>query len=181
MILGMHVIFFHRKPRPNFNFGVENQFKAVRQNLPVDVEYQVKQVKYFSNGFFKRLYIGLECWLAQKEKSVNHVTGDINFVALFLKRNKTVLTVLDLGLLNRKKSIKYWLLRYFWVVLPCKKSAVVTPISESAKEELMKYVNIPAKKIRVVYVPISDSFTPKPKSFNKHKPLILQIGTKPNK
>jgi glycosyltransferase involved in cell wall biosynthesis len=177
----MHVIFFHRKPRPNFNFSVESLFYSVRRNLPLEVEFKIKEVKYYSNGFLKRLYICFECWFAQNTHSINHVTGDIYFISIFLKRRKTVITILDLGLLNREKSIKYWLLKYFWIVIPCKRSAAITAISESTKQELLKFVKIPADKIKVIYVPISDKFVQKPKQFDKSKPIILQLGTKPNK
>ena len=79
----MKVVFFHRKPRPNFNFSVENLFKQVRNALPAAVEWEVSEAKYFSQGLFKRIYIALEA--AARQKDVNHITGDINFIAIFLK------------------------------------------------------------------------------------------------
>jgi glycosyltransferase involved in cell wall biosynthesis len=73
------------------------------------------------------------------------------------------------------------ILHWFWIVLPVKRSAVVTTISESTKTELLKYVKTDPSKIIVIYVPISPYFVPEPKKFNKEEPLILQVGTKLNK
>jgi len=175
----MKVVFFHRKPRPNVNFSVENLFKQIRANLPKDVNWEVKELKYFSEGLFKRIYISLEAALSQK--GINHITGDINFIAIFLKKKRTVLTMLDLGFMNRPKSFGRLVLRWFWVVLPVKRSAIVTTISEATKRELLKFVDIEPSRVKVVYVPISDSFVQNSKPFNKEKPRILQIGTSPNK
>jgi len=175
----MKVVFFHRKPRPNVNFSVENLFKQIRSCLTHDVEWEVKELSYFSEGIFKRIYIGIEAAFHQKD--VNHITGDINFVAIFLKKKRTVLTMLDMGFMNRPKSIGRLLLKWFWIILPAKRSAIITTISEATKQELLKYVGIDPSRIRVVYVPISSSFTPFVKEFNKSNPRILQIGTSHNK
>ncbi|MEX1239402.1 MAG: glycosyltransferase family 1 protein [Cyclobacteriaceae bacterium] len=175
----MKVVFFHRKPRPNFNFSVENLFKQIRAFLPDEIDWEVKELSHFSNGFFKRFYITLEA--AFNQKGINHITGDINFVALGLKKSRTVLTILDVGFMQHANPLARMILRYFWIVFPVKRSAIITTISEATRQELMKYVNVDPSRIKVVYVPISSAFKPEPKLFNKTEPTILQIGTKPNK
>jgi glycosyltransferase involved in cell wall biosynthesis len=175
----MKVIFFHRKPRPDFNFSVENLFKYVRDHLPSEVSWEVKQLRYFSDGLLKRVYIGLEAAFSQK--GINHITGDINFIAIFLRKKKTVLTILDLGLLNNGNWLKRYVLKLFWVKLPVLRSAVVTTISQATKDELLRSVRIDPTRVKVVYVPISQQFIFSPKIFNKERPNILQVGTKPNK
>lgn len=175
----MRVIFFHRKPRPNQNYSVESLFAFVRANLPSDIDWEVKELKYISEGFFKRLYIGIEA--AINQKGINHITGDINFIALFLKKRYTILTILDIGFLNTKSQIKFWLLKLFWVALPVRRSELITTISNSVKSELLKRVKVDPNKVHVIYVPISEKFVISPKAFDHNKPTILQIGTKPNK
>lgn len=175
----MKVVFFHRKPRPNFNFSVESLFKHIRAFLPEEVEWEVKELAHFSQGFFKRFYISVEAAVSQK--GINHITGDINFVAIGLKRRRTVLTILDVGFMKHANPLARTVLRYFWIVFPVKRSAIVTTISESTRQEVMKYVKVDPTRIKVVYVPISAAFRPEPKLFNKTEPVILQIGTKPNK
>lgn len=175
----MKVVFFHRKPRPNFNFSVENLFKQVRRALPREVEWEVKEARYFSQGFFKRLYIAIEAVFRQKD--VNHITGDINFIAILLRGKRTVLTMLDMGLMNRPDGLARLILKWFWITLPAKRVAIITTISEATKTELLKFVKIDSARVKVVYVPISDKFVPTPRTFDKEMPTILQIGTKPNK
>jgi glycosyltransferase involved in cell wall biosynthesis len=175
----MKVVFFHRKPRPNFNFSVENLFKQIRQSLPAEVDWEVKELRFFSEGFFKRLYICFEAVFSQKD--INHITGDINFIAILLRKKKTVLTILDVGFMKHPNAFARWVLRIFWIILPVKRSAVITTISLSAKHELLKYVSIDPEKVKVIYVPISASFARYDKLFNKREPVILQIGTKHNK
>jgi glycosyltransferase involved in cell wall biosynthesis len=175
----MKVVFFHRKPRPSGNFSVENLFLEIRKHLPIEIEWEVKVAKYLSNGIFKRIFIGIDAAFSQK--GVNHITGDINFIALFLRPKLTILTILDLGLLDTANPIKRWFLKVFWIYFPVKRSAIVTTISNSTRDELLKNVKVNLGKIHVVYVPISDQFVPLRKTFNKQCPTILQIGTKPNK
>jgi len=63
----MEVVFFHRKPRPNKNFSVEILFEQIRHHLPSDVQSKVHIAKYYSSGFFKRIYIALEAIFNQPE------------------------------------------------------------------------------------------------------------------
>ncbi|MBS1541756.1 MAG: glycosyltransferase family 4 protein [Bacteroidetes bacterium] len=175
----MKVVFFQRKPRPDYNFSVENLFHEVRKELPPLIQQKVKILSFFSNGFFKRVYISLEAMFSQGD--INHVTGDINFIAIFLKRKKTVLTILDLGFMDQRVGVSRFLLKLFWITLPSKRAEVITTISIATKNELLRYVNVPPSKIKVVYVPLISGFFKNSKSFNKDKPVILQIGTKDNK
>src|SRR5690606_10309848 len=51
----------------------------------------------------------------------------------------------------------------------------------STKDEILKHVDCPPQKIRLIPNFISDAFQPVEKEFNTHKPVILHIGTAPNK
>lgn len=175
----MKVVFFQRKPRPNKNFSIEILFDQIRSNLPKEIECIVEISNYYSKGLFKRLYISFDAMF--KQGDVNHVTGDINFVAIFLKKNKTILTVLDLGLMNHPNPIARKILQLFWVQLPVKRAGYITTISAATKQELLKFVNVNEKKIRVMYIPVAKLMEYKPKEFNEGCPEILQIGTKDNK
>lgn len=175
----MKVVFFHRKPRPNVNFSVESLFRFIRSVLPPYIQWEVKQLSHYSIGFFKRLAISLEA--ARHQRGINHVTGDVNFVAILLKKKRTVLTILDVGFMNHPNPVARLILRYFWIVFPVKRSQIITTISQATKDEVLKYVKVDPARIRVVYVPISNAYTVAPKEFNSAKPLILQVGTKPNK
>lgn len=175
----MKVVFFQRKPRPNKNFSIEILFEQIRNHLPQDIDSVTEISKYYSKGLFNRIYITIAA--AFKQGDVNHVTGDITFVTFFLKKRKTILTVLDLGLMNHPNPFLRKILQIFWVQLPVKRAGYITTISAATKTELLKFVDVDEKKVRVLYIPVADLMEYKPKEFNKEKPTILQIGTKENK
>lgn len=176
----MKVVFFQRKPRPHKNFSVEMLFDQVRSYLPSDIEYKIHIAKHYSNGFFNRLFISIDAMFNQSD--VNHVTGDIGFITIFLSGKKTILTMLDVGSLNDANPIMKKILQWFWVQWPVYKASYVTTISEASKKELLKYINVKhKKKIRIIYVPVSDQLIYVAKTFNEDCPVILQIGTKQNK
>ena len=83
------VVFFQRKQRPLGNFSVEIYFRQVRENLPADIEYEVITMPFESNGLFKRFANAVYCIF--KQGDINHITGDIHYVASFLKKSKTIL------------------------------------------------------------------------------------------
>lgn len=173
------VVFFHRKPRPKVNFSVEILFQQIRNALPQEIDWEVKQLKYISNGLFKRIYICLEAAFTQK--GINHVTGDINFIGILLKKKKTVLTILDVGFMKHPNALARALLKWFWITLPVRRAGIVTTISEATKTELLKYVKKDPDLIKVIYVPILPLYQKKVRPFNKSEPVILQVGTKFNK
>jgi len=166
----MKVVFFQRKPRPNKNFSLEILFDQIRSHLPKDIQPVTEIATYYSNGFFKRLYIALE--VIFKQGDVNHVTGDINFATFFLKKKKTVLTILDVGLMNHPNPFFRKILQIFWVQIPVKRAGYVTTISVATKTELLKFVNVDEQKVQVLYIPVADLMEYKPKVFDEKKPTI---------
>jgi glycosyltransferase involved in cell wall biosynthesis len=175
----MKVIYFHRKKVVGA-YSIENLFDLVRSKLPAHIVFKVRPLRCLSQGFFKRLFIGIEAALSQED--INHITGDIHFIALFLKKRKTILTIHDLGFLNRPKSWERTILKWFWIILPVMRSARVTVISEATKLELLKWVsNKHHNKIHVIHNAVGEYFAPSEKEFNEKEPIILQLGTKQNK
>jgi glycosyltransferase involved in cell wall biosynthesis len=173
------VIFYQRKPRSVGNYSVEFIFDDVRKRLASAIDAKVFYSKYESNGLFKRLYNCIEA--ARHQSEVNHVTGDINYVGLCLNSRKTVHTILDCVFMTATTGLKQKVLKLFWLTIPVKKSRYITAISEATKQEIIKYTSCDPEKIKVIYVAISERFKRQDKPFNKTKPVILQIGTAPNK
>src|SRR5207249_2293530 len=89
----LQVTFFQRKPRSVGNYSVEFIFNDVRLRLKDCILARTVFSKYESNGLFKRIYNCLEA--AFKQGDVNHVTGDVNYLGLFLYKKKTIHTILD--------------------------------------------------------------------------------------
>jgi glycosyltransferase involved in cell wall biosynthesis len=173
------VVFFHRKPRSVGNYSVEFIFEDVRNRLREKIESKVVVSKYESSGFIKRLYNCYEAWRNQGQ--VNHITGDVNYLGLFLKRNHTIQTILDCVHLNTSQGIKYKILKLFWLSIPERRSKFITAISESTKQDILRHHKCDAGKIVVIPVAISPKFKRVDKAFNKERPRILQVGTAPNK
>ncbi|MEC7500309.1 MAG: glycosyltransferase family 1 protein [Planctomycetota bacterium] len=137
------------------------------------------QAPFYSKGFVRRVLIALDAALHQGD--LNHLTGDINFASLLLARKKTLLTILDAGVLKEKKGVRKSLLEWLWFRLPAKHAKAITTISESAKRDILRHVDLPAHKIRVIPVAVSPQFQFKARAFDHRCPRILQVGTKQNK
>lgn len=173
------VAFFYPKPRLVRNFSIAFLFDAVQSGLPAHIQSKTVTSRYRSNGFWKRIYNTIEA--AFRQGDVNHVTGDVNFLTLLLKKRKTVLTVHDCGYMNQHSPLARFVLRWFWLVLPVYRSRVVTAVSEATKKEVLQHVRCRPDKIRVIPNFISDQYKPNDKPFNAAEPVILHVGTTLNK
>jgi glycosyltransferase involved in cell wall biosynthesis len=176
---GPEVVFFQRKPRSVGNYSVEYIFEDVRKRLRNKLNGRVVISKYESKGLLPRLYNVVEAYF--KRGIVNHITGDVNYLGLFLSNRNTVNTILDCVHLNSSKGVKYKILKYFWLSIPERRARFITAISESTKREILKHHRCDPDKIVVIYVAISPQFKFRHKEFNRAKPRILQVGTAPNK
>jgi glycosyltransferase involved in cell wall biosynthesis len=134
---------------------------------------------YRSKGLWPRI-LNI-CWAWRQQRDLNHITGDVHYLALLLPRQRTILTVLDCYTLERLSGLARWLMRVCWYDLPIRRSAVVTVISEETKRQLMRHVGVPAEKIVVIPVAVSPTFRPNPRPFCDHCPTILHVGTAVNK
>jgi glycosyltransferase involved in cell wall biosynthesis len=173
------VIHLQRKPRSTGNYSIENLFKTIRDNAPAESHIRCLTVKFQSQGFWKRIAICVEAFLNQSE--INHVTGDINFATLFLKKRKTILTIHDLGFLHTRSGIRKYLLRLFWLDLPIRCCTAITVVSQAIKKELLEKTSCPSDKIKVIGIPLNQRYKFSPRPFNTALPTVLHIGTTPNK
>ena len=179
-MLKKKVHLFFRKPLDDINFSVENwYFELIKKFKNKHIEFKIKVCPFESKGITNRILSVI--WAFFNQGDVNHITGDINFISLFLSKKKTINTILDHDSLNRLKGIK-WLVYYiFWVIIPSKKSSYLISISHKTKKEILKYTNIDKNKIIVSGICIQSIYKKKQKKFNKKKPKILVIGTRKNK
>lgn len=175
----INVVFFQRKQRELGNFSVEIYFDQVRKNLPNEFNPILRVVPFESNGVIRRVFNIFYCYLFQG--NINHITGDIHYVSLLLNKKKTILTILDCGILHDTSGFKRTIIKLFWFTFPISKCSVITCISEATRNDLLNLVNCKSKRIEVVYVSISPNFLKNDKPFNKKYPQILQIGTAENK
>ena len=175
----MRLTYFHRRPT-QIHYSLEQLFDGIRKGLPKSIVSQKWVAPCYSQGLWPRVKMSLAARRAQGD--VNHITGDIHFIALALKKRKTILTIHDLGILNNTSNpLARWVLKTLWITLPVRCVRFVTVVSEATKKDLLRLVRIPEAKVRVIGNFISPAFTPYHKVFNGSKPIILHIGSAYNK
>ena len=174
----MIVTYLQRRPFAH-DFSIERVFSTVRRALPSWVECRVRLCRYNGTNPVKVAYNIVDVMMRQA--GINHITGDISYLTLLLRKRSTILTVHDCG---NSVSLKGWrrrLYRWWWLLLPVRRSALVTVISERTKQEVMQLTGCPEEKIRVVPDPVGEEFQPFPREFRAETPVILQVGARDNK
>jgi glycosyltransferase involved in cell wall biosynthesis len=176
--LSINVSFFYRKYRSGA-YSIESLFDNITIELNKSGTFISQKVEVPSmRSVLKNCLFALH-----HQSQINHITGDIHYVALGLPRKTTVLTIHDCVFLTRfsKWTIKYWLFKWLWYKWPIQSAAVVTVISEKTKREVLSLTDADPSKIRIIPNCYDPRFLFSPKEFNAKCPRILQIGTKSNK
>ncbi len=172
------VLYVERKVENFFSLEkVTRQIAKSLSNKIFDVSFQ--QVKFLSNpvGVIKNLLT-----FKPQKADIYHIAGHIHYIALLLPRKNTVLTVHDLGILLVRKGIRRFFIKKMFFDLPFRKLEYITAISETTKNDILKYTNCKEEKIRIIENPLDENFTFENKAeFNADFPRILQIGTAPHK
>jgi len=172
------VVYFFRKPFTDY-FSIEELFGFIQKGLPQNVNYSNYYLKRESKGLKNRI---LSCFeVIGKQGQINHITGDVHFIAFLMKKKRTILTIHDLEVLKRLSGLARKIIKLFWFTLPAKRVRYITVISEFTKQELLKEIKINPEKVVVIHDCISPSIKYSPKEFNAVKPNILHIGTAHNK
>lgn len=174
----MEVSYFFRKARANA-FSIESLFDNIHQQIKSNNQIKTNKVTVPS---IRNIWTNILA-AGTKQSAVNHITGDIHYISLGMKKRNTILTIHDCVFLTKysKWDVKYWLFKFFWYQLPMMRSNTITVISEKTKRELVKLTGVNADKIKVVPNFFDPRFQFSPKVFNTECPRILQIGTKENK
>lgn len=173
----MEVVHITRKPRQG-QFSIERVFEVVRTELVLKVRCRLVQCP-FSGGLFGRILNALH--VRSHRGEINHILGDVHYVALALPRPSIVLTIHDAAALERMRGWRRTLYKWLWFELPARRAKFITVISEATKRTLVRELRLPAEKITVIPDCISKAFKPHPKLELAETPVVLQIGTKRNK
>lgn len=175
----MRVVLYSRRPRRGQNFSIELIVAGLLNELRPEFNARLAVSRFASNGLLRRAYNVVEAALRQGD--VNHITGDVHFIAYLLAPEKTLLTVHDCCVISGKMDLRKRLIRELWFRMPARRAAFITVVSHTVKAQLLTHVAVPPEKIAVV-----PSFVPKAyrridKPFNTDYPVILQVGTGANK
>jgi glycosyltransferase involved in cell wall biosynthesis len=174
----VRVIQFLRPPVAG-GFSVERIYENVRRGLPKDIEVEVVVSRHPNTGFLPRLRGAIDAW--RERGQVNHVLGDTQYLAWFLPRRRTILTVLDCVSLERLKGWRLWLLwllGYWW---PLRRSGQVVVISDFTRRHLQSWVSYPDERITIIPPSLSPDFTYSAPRPHKEWSRLLHIGMMPNK
>lgn len=174
----MEVSYFFRKRRLHA-FSIESLFENVHAQISTQSDVKARKIEVPSiRNVFANIFAS-----GANQGTINHITGDIHYVSLGMKKRNTILTIHDCVFLTKynKWNLKYWMFKFFWYQLPMWRANTVTVISEKTKRELVKLTGVNTDKVQVVPNFFDPRFEFVPKKFNAEKPRILQIGTKDNK
>ena len=168
----LSITYFYREPRKT-GVSMEGIFGLVKKCLFGEAEIK----EFYCDGKLSRMQ---NIQRAKKAaNSLNHITGDVNFLAIGLRGKKTILTIHDFGFYENpvhSKMVKM-MYRIFWLYLPLKYVSVVTVVSEFTKQKLLHYFNFPESRIRVIHDPVKPLFKPVKKENLHARPVVLMMGT----
>tara|TARA_Y100000768_G_C23951651_1_gene670539 strand:+ start:126 stop:1124 length:999 start_codon:yes stop_codon:yes gene_type:complete len=156
-------------------FSLEAVYGAIHSELSQKID--IAPFKFKKNNFFKDL---LE--LRKMKADLYHITGDIHYLTLFLPKNKSVLTIHDIGrYLYDLKGIKKWIYKIFWISLPIFFSGAIFFSSEVTKKRVQKITTINKKPNFVAKLCTNLEFKDYALNRNEEKPYILHVGTAAHK
>ena len=120
---------------------------------------------------------------ARLRADVIHVTGDIYYCALAIRRRRCVLTIHDLVSLYRLKGIRKRILSLFWYSLPLRWARFVTAISEETRKQLEDEFPAAGGKVEVIPNCVDEAFGRNYRltRTDADRPQLLQVGTGMNK
>ena len=174
----LKILFVERKFKEFFS--LEKVFRQIADSLPKsEFETAFQQTGHHNDlvGTFKNL-----ASFKPKKADIYHITGHITYIALVMPSRNTVLTIPDLGILYMRTGFRRSMLKKLLFDWPVAKSRYITAISQTTKDEVVKYTGCDASKVRVIEIPLDENLSAGEKEeFNADCPKILQIGTAPHK
>jgi glycosyltransferase involved in cell wall biosynthesis len=173
------VAWIFRKPQPLY-YSIEKVFNLIEENIKKK-ETGIRKVFMPKHKVLPDTIINNILFARKAKADLYHITGDIHYVALGLPAKKIILTVHDCVFMEQAHGIKKFLGHYLFLKWPVRKSRIVTTISEKTRQELIRYTGCRPEKIIVIPNPLDPRFLLSKKKFNTHCPVILFIGSTPNK
>lgn len=171
----MKVLLIYRNRVQGAN-SIEELFTSISRELVKKcdiVEYHLGSRKKILQDIYN---------IRQIKADIYHITGEAHYMACFLPKRKTLLTIHDIN--HYRKVLSGWKkLIYKWIFLslPLRCTGVLTTISNETKKILREEFTY-CPHVTVIENCYNDKlFLASEKVFNKVCPQILHIGTKVNK
>jgi hypothetical protein len=138
------VVFIYRR-RTKGTYSIEELFRTIAGELCKHIQV----VEYETGG---RWAIATDVWrLRKKRANIYHLTGDINYLALFLPHKKTVLTMHDIGhYLFGLRGFRRWIYKFLWLVWPIRVARAVTVVSKQTRDNVRKHLKVLGAHIEII-------------------------------
>ncbi len=174
------VILLMRKRRTNY-YSIERAFESLVPPLSKQFEIRVVHVPCYGTSLVE--FVRNLIFTSRLRADVIHVTGDIQYCALAIPRKRCVLTLHDLGSLNRLKGARKHAFSLMWYSLPLRWAQHLTSISEETRRQLEQNFPTTVGKVEIVPDCVDPAFEPGPRlsRADTDRPQVLQVGTSINK
>ncbi len=173
----MKILYIER--RQNEYVSIEKVFRNIAAALPSRFETVFQPLPY---GLRPLDTLGNLLFFRKESADIYHITGHVNYIALLFSPANTVLTMHDLRFLHTNGRLRNAILKKLYLDLPVRRLNYITAVSEHTKREIVENTGCDPAKIRVLTLPvIAHTSKAGPKGFDKRTPVILQVGTMPNK
>jgi glycosyltransferase involved in cell wall biosynthesis len=171
---------FFRRPVPGEHFSIERLFTTIAAALPKE-RYEVECLvcPFQSAGVIRRLLLIL--WGAVRQGDINHITGDVNFLGLLMRQDRTILTLQDSASMERLKGWRRLIYRTFWLSLPIARAGRVTVASGAVRAETEAYLGRQLGEARTIAHCVTRHIQFTRTAFNDRRSRLLAVGSKPNK
>lgn len=171
------VIHLFRKP-VSF-FSIERVFAQLKPELEKEVvieNWEAPRAGVAPQNLFRNIRSARSA-----KADVYHITGDVHYLTLGLPRSRTILTIHDCVFLYKYTGYKRRLLKWLFLDMPVRTCALVTTISEATRQDILKNTGCSPEKVVVIPDPVNECIYYKPRPFNSDEPVLLFVGTTPNK
>lgn len=178
----MKVLYVYRCPA--MGYSIENVFKPIESKMKKKCECEsitFTEANYNPKSLIKNIRT-IKKYMRKNPEAIIHITGAEHYLVPFLRKYKTVITVHDLGFYTEnKKSIRLILKYFLWIKSLVMANKVVFISNKSLKEAEM-LIKLKKEQANVILNPVSEEFRcAKKVDENDDVPVILHIGTRPNK
>lgn len=178
----MKVLYIYRNK--SLGFSIANVFRPIEEEMHKYAEVDRVYLPEAGAGI-RQLWknIRAACNAADaKEYDIVHITGGEHYLTPYLSRkHKVVVTVHDLGFFTNFRLSPRTMMLYMGWIRTLKLAHKVVCISSNTQSEVQKYLQLPENKICTIHNPVSELYSYKEKKINVECPVLLHIGTKPNK
>lgn len=177
----MKILYIYR--HPNMGYSIGKVFRPIEEEMrnyaEVDSVY-LPIPNYSAKGLYRNIRAARQA-VKRKRYDIVHITGAEHYLIPFLRGQKIVVTVHDLGfctILHHKISYR---IKYALFVKSLRKASFVTFISKKTETETLERVKLKAGRYATIHNAVGREFTENRKDFNTTAPVILHIGTKEHK